>query len=236
MSPATQTKIAIATFVVLSGAALATRASLRDDGLSKEAFYQLKRSWQGEFDLVVAGDSRVARGVSPRRMQRLLPETRIGNLGFDANSLVYRPYLDYVVSTLDPHSETRTIVLGVDPYELTPRSTEINGFIEYSRKPSPKSPGARDGAQAFWDALAPLQLRKMAVPGETRERFDDRGFIETDRIPVDETARLPRYRVKFDGNQVEAAQAKVLLDAVEQWSQQGIRVIGFAPPVSESLA
>ena len=236
MNPATQTKIAIATFFVLSASAFAVRVSLQREGLTKDAFYELKRSWQQQYDLVLAGDSRLARGVSPERMQRTLAETRIANLGFDANSLVYEPYLNYVEETLDPSSERRVIVLGVDPYELTPRSTTNNGFIEYSQRGAPGSSEQTSPASVVRDGLAPLQVRKLVVPGETVELFDERGFIATDRTPIDETARLPRYRTKFDDNRVSVTYAQVLLDAVARWRRQGVQVFGFSPPISQGLA
>ena len=37
----------------------------------------------------------------------------------------------------------------------------------------------------------------------THGHFGDLGFIAADRHPIDESAHLPRYRVKFDRNQVD---------------------------------
>ncbi len=232
-----QIAIAVATF----GAALCVGALYRscshDDGLSEQDFYLHKMSWRGGFDLVIAGDSRVARGVSPEGMQPMLADHRIANLGFNANSLVYAPYLDHVEHALDPKSHKRAILIGVDPYELTPRSTKNNGFVEYSRKApvqrgDPRIPTLRERVQ---EALSPLRIRNAAVLGETTEVFHDDGFIETDRSPIDESARLSRYRVKFEGNSVDRALAEVLFEAVERWSGQGIRVLGFEPPISRGL-
>lgn len=237
MKPFTQFKFAILTFMLVWGASIVVRGTLHRESLSESAFYTMKVSWSQEFDLVVAGDSRIARAVSPHRMAETLPGYRIGNLGFNANSLVHPAYLDYVADALDPQSHTRVIVLGVDPYELTPRSAEINGFVGFAAGPaSGERPVEAAGwAQRVLQLSAPISLRKAAVPGVTHEHFGDRGFIATERDPIDESARLPRYRVKFDRNQVDPKLEERLFDAVESWTQRGVRVFGFWPPISPGL-
>lgn len=237
MRRSTQIAIAVATFLGLLAVGAVYQSQSHESGLSEQAFYRHKIGWRGAFDLVVAGDSRVARGVSPARMQTVLEDHRIANLGFNANSLVYAPYLDHVEQALDPKSHTRAILIGVDPYELTPRSIANNGFIKYSQEAPAQSgelpkPTLRERLR---DAFSPLRLREAMVPGHTTEVFHEHGFIETDRFPIDESARLSRYRVKFDGNRVDRALTQVLFGAVERWSGQGIVVLGFEPPISSGL-
>jgi hypothetical protein len=170
-------------------------------------------------------------------MEDVLPGYRIGNLGFNANSLVYQPYLQYVDDTLAPTSKKRVVVLGIDPYELTLRSTAINGYIEYARAPAPRDRrrAGVDWEQRLRNLVSPIPVRQVVVPGNTVEHFDDRGFIATQRYPIDESARLPRYRVKFDGNQVDPELTERLFEAVEAWTRRGVRVFGFEPPVSKGL-
>lgn len=237
MKPLTQLRIALLTFVVLWLGTLWLRGPLRVESLSERAFYAAKVSWWHRFDMVVAGDSRVARAVSPQRMEAVLPGYRIGNLGFNANSLVYAPYLRYVDDSLAAKSKRRVVVIGVAPYELTPRSAEINGYIEYARAPAPRDRPrvSHDFRQKLLELISPIPVRKLSVPGKTLEHFDGRGFIATQRYPVDESARLPRYRLKFDGNQVDQSLTELLFKAIETWSRRGVRVFGFEPPVSDGL-
>jgi hypothetical protein len=171
-------------------------------------------------------------------MESILPEYRIANLGFNANSLVYEPYLKYVEDVLVARRSKRVVVIGVDPFELTPRSTQLNGFIEYAGAPVPRDRrrNVADWEQKLDELLSPIPVRRITVPGETLEHFDDRGFIATQHYPVDESARIPRYRVKFDGNQVDPELLEVLFDTVEAWTGRGVRVFGFEPPISAQLA
>jgi hypothetical protein len=238
MKPSTQIKLSLLTFAVIWGFSLWARGPLRIETVSERAFYAQKLSWWHRFDLVIAGDSRVARALSPHRMESILPEYRIANLGFNANSLVYEPYLRYVDDTLAARRSTRVVVIGVDPYELTPRSTQHNGFIEYAGAPVPRDRrrNETDWEQKLRELLSPIPVRRITVPGETLEHFDDRGFIATQRYPIDELARVPRYRVKFDGNQVDPERFEVLFAAVEAWTARGVRVFGFEPPISTELA
>ena len=237
MKPFTQFKLAILTFVLVWGASLWVRGSRGTESLSEDAFYTMKASWSQEFDLVIAGDSRIARAVSPARLSETLPGYRIGNLGFNANSLVYPAYLAYVGDTIDGGSATKVIVLGIDPYELTPRSTEINGFMEFAAAPGQAAQRfkASGWQQRVDDLTAPISPRKISVPGVTEEHFGHDGFIATERYPTDESARLPRYRVKFDRNQVDPELERRLFDAVESWTERGVQVFGFWPPISPGL-
>ena len=61
-----------------------------------DVYATIKAHWHPHsLDVVLAGDSRIYRGVSPKAMSETLPGLRVGNFGFSSVALA-EPYLSRV--------------------------------------------------------------------------------------------------------------------------------------------
>lgn len=85
--------------------------------LERNNFWSSKVHGSEKYDIVIVGDSRVYRGVSPEVMERIITRARIFNFGFSSAQLE-TTLLDAAVRRLDP-SGRRIIVLGITANSLT---------------------------------------------------------------------------------------------------------------------
>ncbi len=208
---------------------------------SEKLFWSRKRQWPADYTLVLAGDSRVYRGVSPAAMARVLPGTRIANYGFSSVALV-PAYLDTAAAKLDPAAPGRMLVIGVTPFALTPRATRENGFT--LTEPVPAAELALRWRLRTW-----LAACSSVLPGTARPIFRDtadatgRGFflghedgwIASDWEPRNPTASLEGYRINLADNPVSPRQVEDLLEWIRTTVRSGVNVYGFRPPTTLAM-
>ena len=207
-----------------------------------ETFWAQKLLWQPEFDAVVAGDSRVYRGVSPGAMETQLPGMRIANFGFSACALT-RPYLEATEALLDPHSPRPTIILGVTANTLTPVAAKENGFLKLRkmRRFELLQLASLDRLLFFfnpYDLEEVQNLFRKDKTGYTLVWHPD-GWVESRKVPEDpmEAVRVYRRQAKRDRWQARVSDQLVqeLLRTVRAWRQRGIVVYGFRPPTPQAM-
>ncbi len=230
---------ALALLVLVPTLLLGTFQVLRIPGdLTEDVFWARKVEWGDTFDIVIAGDSRTYRGISPEQLATFFPAARIGNFGFSSAALA-GPYVERIRSLLSPTSSRPTVVLAVTPYSLTERATLENGFIS---QPS-GGPPLRSAAWIGWcrQFVAPLSLDEIAVMLRDRSIFvggniyHEDGWVES-TSPV--YSALPAFdwaRVDFEGNPVSPLLLAGLGDRVRDWTAQGVEVFAFVMPVTPEL-
>jgi hypothetical protein len=209
-------------------------------GMQENLFWLKKMQWNSEFDLALAGDSRMFRGVSPEDLGRSLPGVRIANYGFSGCGFS-RPYLDAIGGILDPRSEQRVIVLGVTPHSLTPNAARNNGYID-KKNLDPFSAWVYltfPGISTYLKPYSSVEMRMLTGGPPLAKyyaRYHASGWVASHKDPEDPREALEEYRRMFEGgNTVDPAQEDELASYVRKWRAQGIRVIGFRPPVSREM-
>jgi hypothetical protein len=207
-----------------------------ESGAYPERFWIEKAHWQAIADVVLAGDSRVYRGLSPAEMARHLAGVRIFNFGF--SSAGYSPdYLAAIEQVLDPASSRKAIILGITPFSLTPSASRNNGFMENRN---------RRATGLFDRVLEPLfwHLEPMGVGGLVNlirqhhhyyEMFHANGWVAGRRVPEVPGDAVDRYGRVFLGNAVAPSIEDGLLFQVRQWADAGVRVYGFRPPTCRKM-
>ncbi len=202
-----------------------------------DSFWVQKIEWRHLTDVVVAGDSRVNYGVSPEAMSEVWPDRRIVNFGFSGVGYTSR-FLHAIHNVLDPKSPTPTIVLGITPQSLTPKSQRRNGFIKYSGYNS------TDRKLAVWlsglyDWLRPGSLGEMAqlLSGTylaRRVQWHPSGWVAHEQEVDRPNAWARAHPRNFYKNQVEPRVIDRVLSTVEQWTQSGIKVYGYRPSTADA--
>jgi hypothetical protein len=208
---------------------------------SEKLFWSHKRQWPADYTMVLAGDSRVYRGVSPAAMARVLPGMRIANYGFSSVALV-PAYLDTAVAKLDPAARERVLVIGVTPFALTPRATGENGFSRVEPVPALE-------LRVLWSLRTYLDACSPVLPKRFRPIFEDAadptghgftlahedGWIASDWEPRNPDYALTSYRLNLAGNPVSAAQVADLLAWIRGITRFGVKVLGFRPPTTRAM-
>lgn len=213
-------------------------------GVPESRFWMEKMKWNACADVVLAGDSRVHHGLSPAGMQQRLGECRIVNFGFAGNG--YSPeYLDAVERVIDPGSRRPTIVLGITPRSLTPKSLAENEFLELRQSQaisivaSWKSHYLAGWLEFFepWQ-LQPLlrTLRGASASNVVREsEFHPDGWVATVWTPPQPAMMVESYRYQFRDNRVSEEATARLLERVRHWTKRGIAVVGIRPPTPPEM-
>lgn len=209
-----------------------------NSGLAPASFWATKASWAACADIVIAGDSRVYRGVSPAEISRVLPQCRILNYGFDGVGYDRR-YLAGIERVLDPNTVLPTIVLGISPHSLTPQAViEGNSAAQLhaARRPWPLVWQVSQPFDRVMQFLTPLAAGEFRTPWKRYyQNFHADGWVASSRRPEQPTVGLGAYRGRFVNNRVSSQQVDDLLAGVADWTRRGVRVFGFRPPTCSEM-
>lgn len=210
-----------------------------------ESVFWAKKATAAPADVVIAGDSRAYRSLSPAEMQPNCPGMRIFNYGWDSSG--FGPaYLDAIDAHLDHGSALPTVILGITPWSLTARSMTQTNFLEYQRKSALELAitlkfgtflNRFNSFISFKPELTAKGKVKAAKWGKpTRiQLFHEDGSVYSDLIPHDPENTLKRYESNFTGNPVDPQVVAGLLKQVDLWRQQGVTVYGFRPPTTRAM-
>jgi hypothetical protein len=210
-------------------------------GLSPDAFFVEKTTWSDCADVVLAGDSRIYRGLAPEEIGRALPDAKILNFGFSA-AAYSTDYLDAIENVLYREGDNRIILMGVSPWCLTPGAIADNGFREYFDKKETERFMTRhfgDIYHRFRPFDYSIDTRGIHVDlgiGDDAEhyyqRFGRDGWAESHRVPEhpQEVALKAITQAHIEAGPVSLAAVDTLLSRVSEWVSEGIRVFGFRPP------
>lgn len=212
-------------------------------GTASERFWVLKAQGTARFDVILMGDSRVYRGLSPQAMETILQGYRILNYGFSGGGLNAEMYAA-AEGRLDPRSSKKSIVLGVTPLTLTTRAERNDHFQQEMLRPPDYvfmhlywmpllNALAPLGAQDFTSTLA-AQNAHPNQEGYYLEFHDD-GWVASYTIPESPLSALPSYRDIFSQTPVSPRLVQELVDQTRLWTQRGIQVYAFRVPSSQAM-
>ena len=94
-----------------------TRPYKSFSSLSFDWFWANKTHFLNEGDILILGDSRVYRGVSPQAMQSIIGEKRILNLGYSSAGMS-QDYFSFIRQKMASNQKVK-LIIGISPYSLT---------------------------------------------------------------------------------------------------------------------
>ena len=195
------------------------------------------------YDIVLVGDSRLYRGVSPVAMQEVLGEKfRILNFGFSSGGINVG-MINEAQSRLAENSRNKTIILSVTPYSLTLDSANNKHFLTELNRPKEEvlqrltySPWLR-----FFKPVTPSLLLER-IRGKQKkpeimyyEDFHSDGWVGSRTEPSDPNRALKSYVKTFKKYQVDSELVKEVCAEVGKLRDEGVNVFAFRPPVSYSM-
>ncbi len=235
---------ALAVLLFVLGVALV--AGMRSDVGYAEAprwFWLDKLCWSSSASVVVAGDSRVYRGVDVGPLARAIGgEAR--NFGF-SGTLLTPSYVEKAAKLLDPIGP-RLLLIGITGASLRDPSRAVDGYVDAVRD-------LQHLRVPIWAArrLAQLDLYvrpwaldahaghgpRRAMADDYRQIFHEDGWVESDReVPDPVGLGVSVVRRDFEVSPHLTTAVDDLFIALESVRRQGVRVILFYPPVPEAVA
>lgn len=207
-------------------------------GMSPGTFWVMKSNWRQCADVVLAGDSRAYRGISPAAMKKYLPDMRILNYGFSGAGFS-GAYLRGLEDVLAFDSGRKIIVLGITPHSLTEGAARRNGFLTHIKK-SPLEKQMLSLYEPVLHFLRPVES-KEALGMLTFGRFSTHyfqeycrdGWVAAYKLPENANEALKPYSMIFDPGKSGPVSDDIvneLIKTVAQWRGKGIEVYGFRLP------
>lgn len=213
-------------------------------GLGFTAFWAHKFTAPSLFDIVISGDSRSYRGISPEVIEKFFPQSKVLNFGFSGTPLSNQ-YINASIKKFSPTANNPILIIGVTPYAFTQRAVTDNGYI--STKENVEKWGApRAGSfqskldqwLEYFRAFSYKEVSTLIQTGQAEGYFQDfkeNGWIASTFIPLNPRAALPDYRNNFNNNPAKEVLIKEFLNSVSNTKLKGIKVFGFHPPISQPL-
>ncbi|MDX1908222.1 MAG: hypothetical protein SF053_14395 [Bacteroidia bacterium] len=206
-----------------------------------DQFWVQKTFPQGSYDLLLLGDSRLYRGVSPAIMARTLTDTRIHNLGYSSGGL--SPTLYQWATRLLDTTRHPGIVLAISPWTLTETAARQEQLTrELSRPPADRfhrryiapwlTPWTPLTPREVYDHLAGTVVPPASLYYQT---FFPDGWVASRLVPADTARALEPYRLEYQTDRISPRLVAALGEQVQAWTRQGIRVWAFRPPTTRSM-
>lgn len=200
-----------------------------------EVFWNQKFFAPSQFDIVVAGDSRAYRGVSPQHMN--VGELKVLNFGFDGVGLCDN-YLKVSGEKLAQESNVKAILIVLTPYSLTPNACKWNEFVSLKKSAIPLTQSALMEAQVshFIRRVTSQDIKEMlGKPASFREEYFAEGWVASQRVKVDPAEADSLYIANFKNNQVDGVLVENLVDWIKVARESGVRVFVTRSPTAPSL-
>jgi len=208
-------------------------------GLPNDRFWMSKAFHAQRYDIVLAGDSRIFRGISPSQMKTLLPQRSIFNFGFDHNGYNLS-YLDAIDNLIDSSSNYQAVVLGISPQSLTLEAAGNNGFLSL-RSTGRFERHVRLHLSRYLDLVRPFNsyamvnlIRGRGVVNYIQHLHGD-GWAASRKIPETPNYQISRYQGRFDNNMVSVQLQQQLFDRIQNWTSDGTCVFGLRMPTSAAM-
>ncbi len=204
-------------------------------GISGNFFWIDKINWKPDYDIVIAGDSRIALGVSPSAMNEKLPGIKICNFAFHA-AAYSSEYLDSIEKLLKK-SGLKIIILGITPHAFQKSAANVSRFDEYKNKHLLNHRLLRD-IHSYFKPLRYPDLHKLFTNISQKgmlQLHHKTGWVASRAIPERTYSELSHYRYFISLNDINETQIEELLKRIKAWNRKGIRVYGFFPPISSRM-
>lgn len=207
--------------------------------VSQKDFWMNKTFASSSYDILVAGDSRVYRGVSVAAMKNASDQPHeILNLGYSSAGFS-KEYFDFVLSKFENKSNSKILFLGITPHSLTKKAFE-NEHLHESINITSEEVFKRKYLSKIYKLFAPVKMSALITKAKRKrvnyiQEYTSEGWVASDKVIRNENEALKSYHRTFSKYGVEDKEIQLFLDGVLSVLEQGITVVVFRPPTSVAL-
>jgi hypothetical protein len=201
-----------------------------------DRFWAQKTFAPAVYDVIIIGDSRTYRGVSPEIIEMKLPGMKVLNFAY-SNGGLNPTMFEMAEKKFSEGSVKKVMVLGVSANCIT-GYTQVNEQFLKEKNRHREDVFERlylDGILYHFSATSPEGLRDYLKkkPSENfyLNEYHNNGYVESEKFPPDSMEAIPSYIKDYTNYKVEDRIVGELIKQVEEWNKKGITIIGFRPPV-----
>lgn len=205
-----------------------------------ELFWTRKTFAPPKYNVVIMGDSRVYRAVSPEIMESHLPGLKVLNFAY-SNGGLNPTMFDAAQEKLVKNNSPKIIVLGISANSITGYSAGNQQYVQELNLPREEVLERiyLNPLRYWFSATSPEKLKnhfsKVEETSYYRNTYFMNGYVESDKFPVDTTEAIQYYIDDYTNYKVTPEKLEVLFNQVKKWTDAGISVVGFVPPVSQPM-
>lgn len=205
-----------------------------------DRFWARKTFSPAIYDVVIIGDSRTYRGISPSIMSEYLPEKKILNFAYSNGGLN-----NYVFSEaekkLSKNNKKKIIIIGITANTLSGFTRNNEQLI--NEKSRPREDVIEriylNGMLNHFSSVSPEQvvelIKNKPVTRYYKNKYYQDGYVESDKFPKDTMEAMSSYYDDFSKYKVDHQYIEELINQVRKWNEKGIMVVGYCPPVSSPM-
>ena len=226
--------VSIITLILIS-IVIIVKPLKRESKNNEEKFWLNKTFAKSKYNIVIIGDSRAYRGISPTEMQKYLKNKKILNFGYSSarlSSLLF----DKAEKKFSPKSNNKIMIIAVTPNSLLAKSFENEHLSENLKMAREKRYEILyfNNYLKYFEPIRGRDFKKDNSPKYIEEYYND-GWIASNKIPEDTSEAIIEYKPWFQKNKVSEKLINNLIAKVKNWENQGITVYGFYMPTSWSM-
>jgi len=208
--------------------------------IENNSFWKKKTFDKNTYNIVLCGDSRMYRGVSPGTMQKSLAGFSIINFGYGSAGFS-DVMLEEIDKRINYESDNKIVVLGITPLTLTPEGIK-NYHLEYELKTKREELIELIYFKEVMQLLTPFTIAQLAqkIKGKefytsVHQEYTPGGWVATIEDKPWPEAALKSYSTRFINNKVDENNVIRLLDKVKFWTEKGVIVFGVRPPTTHKM-
>lgn len=208
-----------------------------DEKYLSEYFWSRKTLSKQKYNILIMGDSRVYRGISPQIMQKHLPQFKILNFGY-SNGGLNPTMFEAAEQKLVTNSSTKIIVLGITANSVSGYTERNTQYIqEFIRPREEVIERLYFSPIKYWFSPVTPQLLKTWLfesppVAYYKNEYHLSGYVRSEKFPADTMEAIPSYVKDFTNYKVDDEKLEALYKQVGEWYESGITIVGFRPPVS----
>lgn len=205
-----------------------------------ELFWTRKTFAPAKYNVVIMGDSRVYRGLSPEIMESHLPGLKVLNFAYSNGGLNQTMFVA-AEKKLAQNNKPKVIVMGISANAISGYSAGNQQYVQELNRPREEIfERIYFNPLRYWfSATSPEKLKDhFSVTKETafyRNKYFMNGYVESEKFPADTMEAIPSYTKDFTNYKVTPENLSDLFKQVKKWTDSEIIVTGFTPPVSQSM-
>lgn len=196
-----------------------------------------------KFNIVIAGDSRIYRGIASEIMELKMPNYSVLNFGYSSGSMS-KLMLRETDKKLNYNADRKIIILGITPHSLTPNAC-LDGHLkqELSRKREEIIETIYFGfIKQYFPTTTPYYILKHKLGNSSKKSepiyhqyYRRNGWVASWKEPEDTTEAYDSYRKVFNNNQVSDSILVELVKYIKYWRNNNVLVFAFRPPTTYTM-
>ncbi len=208
--------------------------------IENNSFWKKKTFDKNRYNVVLGGDSRIYRGISPRAMKKVLTGYEIINFGYGSAGYSDR-MLEEIDKRINYKSDHKIVVLGITPLTLT-REGVNNYHLEFDLKTKREELVEMFYFKKILQFFAPVTLKQIWDKFEGKEfstsfhlEYVPGGWVASHEDKPWPEAALKSYSTRFINNQVDEKNIARLEKQISTWTEKGVVVVGMRPPTTSKM-